>query len=277
MNSVHYTGTNANQYSVYGYCETLSGDVEFGCLITDGSSEIDTTLMIGTSGDDTLRHHVEIHDMEPTNSNDPFTIVIKGGDGVDTIIGSRDPWDAMVEELWGEGGGDTIDGNDGALDFLYGGGGNDTLNGGDGNDKIHGGNGTDTLTGGEDNDWLHGGNGHDDDLFGGDAYDVLYGGLGDDDLDGGPHDDVLCETSIPAASGCPGAQGIIGGGGTDEASVAIHFACAPSGLVFTGDNDVREPRNTNINWGAVLASGYSVLSTTPYPEGCIDIVNWGGW
>jgi Ca2+-binding RTX toxin-like protein len=102
------------------------------------------------------------------------------------------------EEIWGDGGDDTITASDGG----------NTINGGLGNDHLNGGDGQDWLSGDEGKDVLHGGNGKDrlygwvgDDIVdGGNGNDLIYdwsgddvlsGGKGNDTLDGGPDDDIL--------------------------------------------------------------------------------------
>jgi Ca2+-binding RTX toxin-like protein len=102
------------------------------------------------------------------------------------------------EEIWGDGGDDTITVNDGG-GTIHGGLGNDHLNGGDSDDYFSGDEGNDVLHGADGKDYLYGWLGKDildggkgDDLlidYSGD--DVLRGGKGNDELDGGPDNDVL--------------------------------------------------------------------------------------
>jgi Ca2+-binding RTX toxin-like protein len=143
-----------------------------------------------------------------------------------------------VDEIFGLGGDDTIDGY--ALgDTLWGDEGDDILRGGDGNDTLHGGigndvlqgdgafagdTGTDFLSGDEGNDYLNGGDGWDY-LFGGEGDDELFGnapypdGTDGNFLDGGPGNDRLVGTS--------GANMLFGGEGTDIASLYFLDATLP--------------------------------------------------
>ena len=100
---------------------------------------------------------------------------LNGGNGNDTITGSRDN--------------DSING-DGGDDSIVGGLGNDNIDGGDGNDTLNGEAGNDTLAGGFGNDSALGGAG-DDSLIGGLGNDTLVGEDGSDSLNGGFGDDVL--------------------------------------------------------------------------------------
>ena len=138
-------------------------------------------------------------------------LLVHGGDGNDTIIGSDND-----DLLRGDAGNDNIDGGAGD-DTIVGGANHDSLAGGDGNDEITGGTENDTIVGGDGNDLLDGEDGHDrltgelgddtllgsagndvlngsagDDLLeGSDGRDTLLGGTGDDMLDGGVDDDSL--------------------------------------------------------------------------------------
>lgn len=117
-----------------------------------------------------------------------FAVSMTGGDGGDT--------------LWGSRGHDTLDGG-GGDDWVYGRAGNDSITGGDGVDRMSGNNGNDTLSGGDDRDSLYGGSGRDS-LDGGNGNDVVLGqggsrdfvrgGLGDDVIDGGTGIDTVEET-----------------------------------------------------------------------------------
>ena len=93
-----------------------------------------------------------------------MTLMLSGGDGNDTLIGSRG-----ADHLFGDAGHDVLDGGNGN-DLLYGGIGNDKLVGGKGADRLSGDDGKDTLKGGGGNDVLMGGSGND----------ILKGGKGAD-------------------------------------------------------------------------------------------------
>ena len=103
------------------------------------------------------------------------TLVVRGGKGDDTLIGSKGS-----DLLSGGDGDDVLQGNEGR-DILLGGNGDDTLHGNAGNDLIFGQNGNDHLYSGSGMDRMFGGNG-DDTLVSidADANDVLRGGAGND-------------------------------------------------------------------------------------------------
>lgn len=128
----------------------------------------------------------------------PVSVVVKGGDGHDTI----DVRAALRSTVFGEGGDDTINGSDfvdvvqggpgrntiyghGDRDVLSGGSDPDTISGGAGEDNLFGFGGTDVLRGGPDADQLFGGD-HADRLLGEAGTDRLYGNAGADLLDAGP-------------------------------------------------------------------------------------------
>ena len=113
---------------------------------------------------------------------DVTKIVADGGLGNDTIDLSL-VTGAVIAEIHGGEGNDTIDGTDGDArsDQLFGDGGNDTISGRGGPDVIRGGVGNDTL----------GGDGGADELFGEEGNDTLDGGTEVDALDGGPGDNTF--------------------------------------------------------------------------------------
>ena len=110
-------------------------------------------------------------------------VIIFGGDGNDTITGSRLP------------------------DRIFGGAGDDLIVGFAGADEIHGGPGNDTLDGGYGRD----------SLFGDDGNDTLIGGPGDDRLFGGPGDDTFRNFEAPEERLGSGRDVLDGGGGNDTA------------------------------------------------------------
>lgn len=95
-----------------------------------------------------------------------------GGDGNDTVIGSR-----MANFIAGEDGNDTLMGDDGddgivggnGMDLLFGGDGNDDMMGGADNDRLFGEAGDDHLNGGSGDDQMTGGSGNDEFVIAGDA------------------------------------------------------------------------------------------------------------
>ena len=126
---------------------------------------------------------------------------LNGGNGNDTITGSRD--------------GDSISGDNGD-DSLIGGLGNDNVDGGDGNDTLNGEDGNDTLLGNLGNDLMDGGSG-DDSLSGNFGNDTALGGLGNDSLIGGFGQDVLNGNSgDDFADGGRDNDQVLGGSGNDS-------------------------------------------------------------
>lgn len=103
---------------------------------------------------------------------------VLGGSGNDTMVG-----DTQHNELYGNGGNDSITGGNGNFDSIFGGDGNDTLTGGSATDYLYGEAGDDSITGNGGDDWLWGGNGAitlagNDTLDGGEGSDRLYGSTG---------------------------------------------------------------------------------------------------
>ncbi len=138
---------------------------------------------------------------------------IGGGDGADLLVGDGElnnstlvceengvagGADDDTDTISGEGGDDTIYGNDGP-DILAGGSGSDHIYGGNFEDEIVGGIGPDFLYGQNGNDGISGGpefdpcpdDDHDDCTAGGDAVDYMEGGDGDDSMEGDHGDDEM--------------------------------------------------------------------------------------
>ena len=141
----------------------------------------------GTSGQYLLLSDIEFEAV-PTDDDELFgeggNDTITGGFGDDLLDGGADN-----DSLDGGSGNDTLQGGSGQ-DTLIGGTGQDSLDGGSGSDLIDGGSGNDTLIGGGGADTLIGGDG-DDSLLGGGGSDVLTGGAGADTLDGGNDNDIF--------------------------------------------------------------------------------------
>jgi Ca2+-binding RTX toxin-like protein len=130
-----------------------------------------------------------------------------GNGGNDTISGSADE-----EDIYGGEGNDVIYGNgavnntepssfngvaaydilhgDGGNDKIYGGAGTDSIRGGTGNDTIYGNGGLDVLWGDDGDDLIYGGSQRDQ-IFGGNGKDTIYGNGGSDLIDGGAGADVI--------------------------------------------------------------------------------------
>ena len=145
---------------------------------TFGPGNMRRFIVRGFAGDDTIRVDAGL-----PGAFHPRTIILRGGDGNDTINGSdRD------DRIWGDNGDDVLTGSLGD-DELQGGAGNDNLDGGTGKDRLFGDDGNDTLTGGAGND-------------------ILFGGIGDDTFN----------NNESAAERASGARDLLnGGGGNDHA------------------------------------------------------------
>lgn len=210
-------------------------------------------LIIGTTGDDTLRgttgddvihgrggaDHIDGRGGNDTicggNGNDVIAggngnDRIQGGKGADTIIGD-DGDDVLfggpgLDTIKGVAGNDHLDGGPGA-DLLLGGSGSDQIKAGEGHDTVRGGDGDDSITGGNGNDIIQGEGGADD-INGETGQDLVEGGDGDDTVRGGRHPDrVFGGPGDDRVFGGPGDDLLVGGegidkcnggGGTDEAA-----------------------------------------------------------
>jgi len=173
-------------------------------------------------------------------------ILVEGGDGNDTILGSVD----LNDTLRGGDGHDvindplriplgalTIDGGDGN-DVIYGGALADTIDGGDGNDLIIGDAGDDVIQGGDGDDGISGGAGNDS-LTGGDGRDSILGGLGDDSLDGGAGADTLQgDDGNDSITGGADADLINGDGGANGGDDTIRGEAGADTIASGGGNDL---------------------------------------
>jgi Ca2+-binding RTX toxin-like protein len=140
-------------------------------FVIDGGAGADTVTANGTGGDDVIGIALDGSNVAVFGSGGPAVevtgveqLLVKGGDGNDTIAGQNGI--AALTQL-------TIDG----------GAGNDTILGGDGNDVLIGGSGNDFVDGNRGNDVASLGSG--DDVFGwdpGDGSDVVEGNGGTDTL-----------------------------------------------------------------------------------------------
>ena len=139
-------------------------------------------IVHGMGGDDTVRIDPGL---PPTFH--PRVVIVRGGDGNDTITGSdRD------DRIFGDAGDDLMVGFTG----------NDELDGGAGNDRLDGGYGSDRLDGGDGND-------------------VLVGGPGADRMFGGAGDDLFRNNETAFERQQASATDLLdGGGGNDTAEIA---------------------------------------------------------
>lgn len=144
----------------------------------------------------------------------------QGSASADTMNGITGGGSSPNETVYGNGGNDIIDLDDGANEIhggdgadnitvdgpegnlIYGDGGNDTITSGDGHDEIHGGAGADTI-----NDY----SGGDDEIYGDAGDDTIDAGEGNDTIDGGADDDTI--------KGDEGTNWLEGGTGDDRIEV----------------------------------------------------------
>jgi len=151
------------------------------------------------------------------------SVVINGGDGNDTLLGTVDLNDTLIggdgaDILIGQSGSNLIDGGDGN-DIITGGdegaGSGDRILGGDGKDSITSGDGDDTIDAGTGLNGLNGGDGNDL-LLGGTSQDTILGGAGNDTLLGNAGNDVLMgDAGDDLLNGQTGADTLGGGDGDD--------------------------------------------------------------
>lgn len=139
---------------------------------------------IGVTQDAAGNVTVEVNSKKQTfTGKDKDNLVIKAGDGNDTITVSKD----VTVRLTLEGGGDNdeieVDEDSTTGHTIDGGDGKDDINGGVGDDYLEGGKGDDSIAGSAGKDVLSGGIG-DDTLKGGDGDDVIYAGQGKDKISG---------------------------------------------------------------------------------------------
>lgn len=146
--------------------QTLTSDFGATYEAGDGATVVDTGELEGTEGPDLIVF-------------DGATQVAFGNGGDDTLVGDDEGYS---DNLFGGTGADVLLG-EGGQDLIQGEEGNDLLDGGPGDDEVYGQGGADTLYGGEGDDvlssaWLYG----DENPEG---LDILSGGPGDDTVDVG--------------------------------------------------------------------------------------------
>ncbi|MEM8690859.1 MAG: Hint domain-containing protein [Pseudomonadota bacterium] len=141
--------------------------------------------------------------------------------------------DTDADQIFGEGGDDTLDGAAG----------DDTISGGIGEDSILGGAGSDELSGDDGDDSLFGGEG-DDRILGGTGEDEVTGGAGSDTIDTGDDADLIFVGSGDVING--------GEGGDDndtlfisdlDATVAFDPMESEAGTVTFGDGSTATFQN----------------------------------
>jgi len=208
--------------------------------------------------------------------------------GITTAIQESD---VTAIHVFGDGGDDTIELEDGAVGFtnpipfqIYGDGGDDTiygppitilfpsghvLDGGNGDDTIFGGSGDDTINGGDnvDFDWIEGGDGADtidggtgpDQISGDAGEDIVYGGTGNDEIYGGSEKDLIL--------GGPGNDTLKGNDGHD-----ILWSNEPG----MQDQPFRAGEMPNPMWNPMKGTGGPGCDTEEGRVECIPLVNNDG-
>jgi Ca2+-binding RTX toxin-like protein len=230
----------------------------------------DVDVVIGGSGNDSLRGHNGSNDLYGGPGNDTLngsggndrlfgqagndslnggssSDWLDGGTGADSIAGgsSTDIADystrsaAVALSLDGQANdGESGEGDNLASDVevLTGGSGNDTLTGNSSNNTLYGGAGNDTLNGSGGNDTLSGSVG-DDRLNGGDGSDTLTGDAGNDQLAGGTgNDNLQGGIGDDKLDGGDGADTFAGGDGEDLADYSSRSSALTISLNNGGDD-----------------------------------------
>lgn len=214
-------GAGNDSLQGFGGSDSLFGGIGNDSL--DGGLGAD--ILEGGDGNDT--YYIDAFSIDGISNNDDIVVEFAGA-GIDTVVSSLTyVLPDNVENLtvlrgngtgnelanvikggtddsfiYGLGGNDTINGNEGE-DRLYGGDGNDVISGGSEIDNLFGEAGNDTLLGGADSDYLYGDIG-DDILSGQSGSDVIVGGLGRDTLTGGLDIDYfkfgMADSSVSAST-----------------------------------------------------------------------------
>ena len=170
--------------------DTLYGDA--GRDLIEGNSGSD--IAFGGAGEDQLFGHSALG-----SADDNAADTLYGDFGIGHVLGQTgDARSAGRDELFGQGGNDTLNGEEFG-DEIQGGGGLDTIRGGAGRDIIDGDSGDDQIFGGDDNDRILGNTGNDtvhgdagdDEIYGNAGTDVIHGDAGDDRLMGDAGEDML--------------------------------------------------------------------------------------
>ena len=164
-------------------------------------------IFVGTAADN------DLPTVEQFSLFDGIDVTLVGGAGNDTLRSL-----AGQDLVFGEGGDDSLNGNQGN-DTVFGGIGNDTVRGGKDADILYGNEGLDSLLGDLGDDLVYGNAGQDT-LRGGDGLDTLRGGKDADYLFGEVGDDFLF--------GDLGADTLEGGFGNDEFAIGRRDDISPS-------------------------------------------------
>jgi len=269
VESVAFSGTQLGYNG--GSSDLLSFDRSgSGLDVTFGDSDAPSVVRLtGTSSGETINL---------TGTVSGYSSFVYLGDGDDTLNASV----AGDNQLYGEGGADTINGSSGA-DRIFGGEGEDILTGNGGVDRIWGGDDNDTLYGSAGNDELYGDSGNDT-LNGGDDDDTLYGGSGLDTLNGDDGSDILHgELGVDTLNGGAGDDSLYGGDGDDilngDAGSDVIFGHAGDDTINGGDDDdtlYGLDDNDTINGDAGVDRLYGDAGDDIMDGGTEDDRLWGG-
>jgi autotransporter-associated beta strand protein len=271
--------------------DVLSGGASQDALNGDAGND----FLTGGAGNDTLNGGT---DFDYANYLDASTTAgitlslavttaqVTGGAGTDTLT--------SIEGIYGSNFGDTLTGDNAAVNALYGWGGADSLSGGGGFDYVEAGEADDTMDGGAGDDYLLGGNGIDTltfatagaavyvDMSGASAFangtasgfdvlssvervigsgfgDFLFGSAGADTLSGGVGIDIIYGFGLgDSLDGGADTDYLVGGAGADT----ITSGAGQDYIYFQGQN---EGKDTITDW---RANGFDIL--------CIDEPAFGG-
>jgi Ca2+-binding RTX toxin-like protein len=209
--AVYGQPSGADQCDGDDYC--IWGDDATGtafCCPFPHDAELYKVVIRGSDYGDQVKLNWSQYDLQE-HPDRSVTGTVFGNAGADDIQGSRRASPSYLDDLHGDGGMDTIDGQAGN-DNIFGDDDDDTLLGGAGADEIHGGSGDDDISGEAGADTLLGDNGGDlingddgnDDISGGYGADLLCAGTEYDTLAGLWDNDQLWGDSFDADDGGPG-------------------------------------------------------------------------
>ena len=198
------TDYTSGYHSVWG----TAADNSASCCEVD-VNEVDMLVLTGSDLGDHLYFYYNNDDLDDVVG--AMVGIISGGEGDDTIGGSRSTVSTYDESLNGDDGDDTMSGNPGD-DIINGNTGQDEISGGAGADTIHGNDGGDTITG----------DAGDDLIWGDEGVDHIGGGTGNDTVRGGASDDEICgDDNDDAMYGEAGADRVWGGNHTNTTDGGI--------------------------------------------------------
>jgi hypothetical protein len=160
-----FTGVGGTE-SAINFERALMGGGNDAVTGTSGNDEMlgggGSDFLTGAGGNDTLNGGADFDYANYLDATGSVTVslavttgqAIGSGQGTDTLT--------SIEGLYGSQYGDTLTGDDAAVNAIYAWGGADSISGGGGFDYVESGEGDDTLNGGAGDDYLLGGNGIDE-------------------------------------------------------------------------------------------------------------------